>query len=93
MEGLPVQFLPAYNSLVEEAIEQAVETPYRSEATRVPRPEHLAAIMVQTGRDKDRARLESLMEQVQIDREFLGELLVRHGLAERFDKWIDRTSR
>ena len=48
IEGVPVQFLPAYNALLEEALAEARETSYGGTATRVLRAEHLAAIAVQT---------------------------------------------
>jgi hypothetical protein len=56
IEGVPVQFLPAYNALLEEALREARETLYEAVSTRVVRAEHLIAICLQTGRDKDRER-------------------------------------
>src|SRR6266542_6880326 len=47
IEGVPVQFLPAYNALLEEALAQARETAYDKTPTRVLRAEHLAAICLQ----------------------------------------------
>ncbi|MGH7981767.1 MAG: hypothetical protein ACREFF_01310, partial [Candidatus Udaeobacter sp.] len=44
IEGVPVQFLPAYNSLVEEALNQAQEIMFEEVPTRVLRSEHLVAI-------------------------------------------------
>src|SRR6266481_1183112 len=41
VEGVPVQFLPAYNPLVEEALHEARETTYEETPTRVLRAEHL----------------------------------------------------
>ena len=49
IEGVPVQFLPAYNALLEEALQEAREVPYEDVQARVLRAEHLAAICVQTG--------------------------------------------
>jgi len=57
IEGLPVQFIPAYNDLVVEAVTHAQETRFKKTATRVVRPEYLVAILLQTDRPKDRARL------------------------------------
>ena len=54
IQGLPVQILPAYNALVTEAMKQAVTRRVGQVETRVCRQEHLLAILVQTGRDKDR---------------------------------------
>ena len=44
IEGVPVQFLPAYNALVEEALDQAREIDYEGVPARVLRAEHLIAI-------------------------------------------------
>ena len=81
IEGVPVQFLPAYNSLLEEALGEAQETRYEATPTRVLRAEHLLAIALQTGRDKDRERVRLLREQASLDQKYLAALLARHGLA------------
>ena len=85
--GMPVQFLPAYNPLLEEALAEARETTYAGTSTRVLRPEHLAAIMVQTGRDKDRQRFSTFLREASLDTEYLRGVLERHELTERFDLW------
>ena len=54
VEGVPVQFLPAYNQLLEEALAEARKTIDEATPTRVLRAEHLLAIALQTGREKDR---------------------------------------
>jgi len=53
----------------------------------VLRAEHLAAIALQTGRQKDRDRLRMLVEQAGMDREYLTGVLVRHGLEEKWREW------
>lgn len=87
VEGVPVQFLPAYNALVDEALAEARETRYEGTPTRVLRAEHLAAIMIQTGRDKDRQRLSALLREAELDREYLLGVLRRHGLEVRWTEW------
>jgi hypothetical protein len=89
IEGIPVQFRPAYNSLVEEALAQAREIRYEGMATRVVRAEYLIVICLQTGRTKDRARVEILCEQAQIDREILAAILKRHQLEEKWKLWTE----
>jgi hypothetical protein len=49
IEGVPVQFVPAYNALLEEALREARETLYEEVSARVVRAEHLIAICLQTG--------------------------------------------
>ena len=81
IEGVPVQFLPAYNALLEEALAEARETRYEATPTRVLRAEHLLAIALRTGRDKDRERVRLLREQASLDQTYLAAVLARHGLA------------
>ena len=87
IEGVPVQFLPAYNSLLEEALREAREMPYQTTSTRVLRVEHLVAICLQTGRAKDRERVRLLQEQALLDREYLAEVLRRHQLEGKWKEW------
>jgi hypothetical protein len=80
IEGWPVQFLPVYNALIEEAVEQAIETKAYGIPVRVMQAEHLVAIMLQTGRPKDYARIASFLEVDAVDTDKLMEVLSRHGL-------------
>jgi len=84
IEGVPVQFLPAYNALVEEALREARETAYEDTPTHVLRAEHLVAICLQTGRDKDRERVRIFREQAELDLKYLTEVLQRHGLEAKW---------
>lgn len=85
IEGWPVQFLPVFNPLVEEALEQAKETEFEGTATRVMTSEHLVAIMLQTGRLKDYARIQQFLENKVVDNMRLTSILKRHDLER---KWI-----
>lgn len=87
IEGVPVQFLPAYNALLEEALREARDTEYEQTPARVLRAEHLVAICVQTGRDKDRQRVRIFMEQAQLDNDRLIDILKRHQLEAKFKLW------
>jgi hypothetical protein len=89
IEGVPVQFLPAYNPLVEEALAEATETLYETTPTRVLRAEHLAAIMVQTGRDKDRQRFTTFLAEAELDRARLDGIIQRYGLEARWKQWTN----
>ncbi len=88
VEGVPVQFLPAYNSLVDEALSHAQEMMYEDVPARVVRPEYLVAIALQTGRAKDRDRVRILREQAQLDMNVLADILKRHQLDETWKRWI-----
>ncbi len=87
IEGVPVQFLPAYNSLLDEALREARETSYEDAPTRVVRAEHLIAICLQTGRDKDRERVRLFREQAELDMGYLTGVLQRHGLDGKWKQW------
>ena len=87
IEGILVQFLPAYNPLVEEALAQALDIVYGSTPTRVLRAEHLIAIALQTGRPKDRARVAMLAEVAGLDHHLLDDVLVRFGLYGTWEAW------
>jgi len=89
IEGVPVQFLPAYNALIEEALAQAREIDYEGVPARVVRAEHLIAICLQTGRAKDRARVAMLREQAHLDHELLADILRRHQLEEKWKQWTE----
>lgn len=89
IEGVPVQFLPAYNALLEEALHEAQPMPYEATTTRVLRLEHLVAICVQTGRSKDRARVQLLREEATIDHAYLLEILRRYRLEETWKTWTN----
>jgi hypothetical protein len=75
LKGVPVQFLPAYNALLEEALKEAQEIMYEDMPARVLRNEHLVAICLQTGRSKDRERVRILREQAKLDQNFVVDLL------------------
>ena len=87
VEGVPVQFLPVYSPLLEEALAQARETTYETTPTRVLRAEHLLAIALQTGREKDRHRVRLQLEQAAIDTQYLSGVVSRHGLQSKWNQW------
>ena len=89
IEGVPVQFLPAYNTLVEEALNEAQEIMYEDVPARVLRSEHLVAICLQTGRSKDRERVRILHEQAKLDQNFLADVLRRHQLEDKWKLWTE----
>jgi hypothetical protein len=84
IEGWPVQFLPVFNPLVEEALDQAKEIQFEATTTRVMTSEHLVAIMLQTGRLKDYARIQQFLEHKVVDRKRLASILKRHNLDKKW---------
>lgn len=85
--GWPVQFLPATGPLVEEALVQAVETDVEGIPARVFTAEHLAAIALQTGRAKDKARLLQFVESIAIDADRFQDIVVRHDLEDAWRRF------
>ena len=87
IEGIPVQFLPAFNPLLEEALAEAREVTYGGTPTRVLQIEHLAAIAVQTGRAKDRQRVNLFADEAEMDQSRLKAILDRYGLEAKWAAW------
>ena len=83
IEGFPVQFIPAYNDLVREAVADPASLTYRGVEANVVKAEYLIAIALQTGRAKDRERAVRLLESESVDRGVLAGILERHSLSDR----------
>ena len=79
VRGFPVQWLAA-NSLVEEAVRAAASIMYKDVPGRTFRIEYLIAIAASVGRAKDRARIEQFLQQSEVDRPLLDDILLRHQL-------------
>jgi hypothetical protein len=90
VEGLPVQFLPVFNPLTEEAVRKAQTIKYLRVTTRIMRSEYLVAIMLDTGRPKDYLRISMFLEQGGVNNRSLNAVLRRHGLMK---KWKDNEYR
>lgn len=83
----PVQFLPPTGPLAEEALVQAVSREVSGEPVRVFTAEHLAAIAVQAGLAKDKARLLRFVESGVLDASKFEELVIRHGLTDAWQRF------
>jgi len=88
--GTPVQFIAAFNPLVEEAVREASERTFKTVRVRVLRLEHLAAIMLKTGRAKDNVRLAQLLELTSLDVPLFQGILERHSLSATWAKFQER---
>lgn len=85
--GWPVQFLPPTGPLVEEALAEATEADVDGVPARVFSAEHLAAIALQTGRAKDKARLLQFLEEGALDATRFQEIVRRHNLVDAWTKF------
>lgn len=83
----PVQFLPPTGPLAEEALAKAVVHDVAGVPARVFTAEYLAAIALQTGRAKDKARLLQFIESGILDATKFEDILTRHSLTERWAKF------
>lgn len=90
IEDWPVQFLPVYDALIEEALAQAVEVNFGVTPTRVLSAEHLAAIMLNTGRPKDYARLSQFFEFNALNKTVLAEIVAKHDLTAKWQNFRER---
>jgi hypothetical protein len=82
--GWPVQFLPPTSSLVEEALAKSVMLDVDGIPVSVFSPEHLAAIALQTGRTKDKARLLQFLHAGVMQLPRFETILERHELTIRW---------
>jgi hypothetical protein len=73
--------------LVEEALREAVSSDVQGTPTRIFTAEHLAAIALQTGRAKDKARLLQFIEAGALDAARLQAILTRHGHETAWKKF------
>jgi len=85
-DAWPVQILTDATPLIAEAIREAIEVDYEGIPTRVFRPEHLCAIALQTGRNKDYARVILFLEQNEVELDILSALVSRNGLTDRLER-------
>lgn len=79
LRGFPVQFLAAHG-LTDEAVREAERIEFEGVPSKVFRPEHIVAIAASVGRPKDKARIEQLLQQADLDRARLETILQRHKL-------------
>jgi hypothetical protein len=82
IHGVPVQFLPAYSPLVEEAVDCALTHDYHRVSVRVISPEHLVAMAFAAGNRRRRERAWLLIESGKVDLKRLQQLLAKHGIEE-----------
>jgi hypothetical protein len=92
LHGWPVQILPAYTPLVEEAVIQAQEQRFESIKIPVVDADYLCAIALQTGRSKDYQRVHSLIEANAVNTHKLHQLVEKFQLGERWTIYARRYS-
>ena len=87
VSGWPVQFLPPTGPLIEEALARAVEVDIEGIPARVFTAEYLAAIALQTGRAKDKARVLQFIEARALDLSSFEAIIAKHGLEQQWHQF------
>jgi len=80
----PVQFVPTFSPLTEEAVHEAETGEIAGVPVRVVSAIHLALIALSVGRSKDHLRILALIESDAINVEALKELAERHNLVAQW---------
>lgn len=86
VEGWPLQFLPATTQLERETYLNAEVIDVDGIPVRVALPEHLVAIMLSVGRQKDLARIGMFLSQAAVNLKALEDIITRHNLS---GKWAE----
>lgn len=89
IDGIPVDFIAAYDELTLEAVDNATNRLYDKVKVKVFRPEYLIAIALRTGRPQDLRKIDLLTAETRIDERLLKDVLKRHGLIERWRKYTN----
>ena len=90
IEGWLVQFVPASESVQEEAVAKADRVAFAGEYTSVFSSEHLAAELLRSGRPKDHTRVIALLKSEQMDMDVFRDIIRRHDLAEKWKEFAER---
>ena len=89
IEGIPVQFLLAYNDLVKDALEDRSEIILFDEKTYILKAEYLMAIMLQTGRLSDRERFARFLAEAEYNETLFIEIIKKFNLQKLYNKFKD----
>lgn len=81
IEDWLVQFIPIYNELVDEGVQESSNIEEDGIKVNVLRPEYLVAVMLQLGRPKDLVRAKIFIDQGVVDMGVLSELIDRFDLG------------
>ena len=86
----PVQFIPVFSPLTEEAVDLAETADFDGTPFRVVGALYLAVMAISVGRAKDFARVLALLESGAVSRDDTAALAGRHGLADAWARFSRR---
>lgn len=82
IDNFPLQILVA-EDLEEEAVLNAINISYKGVESKVIPPEYLIAIFLKVGRRKDFEKIEKLLDQAEINKNKLDDILKKYDLTEK----------
>jgi hypothetical protein len=86
----PVQFVPVFSPLTEEAVARADTADFEGVPFRVVGAVHLAVIALSVGRAKDSARVLALVESGAATHRDIAALAAKHGLSDAWNRFARR---
>jgi hypothetical protein len=90
IDGIPVDFIPVYNDLSLAALANSVEKIYSKIPVKVFRPEYLLALALETGRPQDLRKIDLLLNESDLDKKLLNNILKRYGLSARWENYVKK---
>jgi len=86
----PVQFIPAFNELTRDAMEEADTADFEGISLRVVQATYLALIALSVGRAKDWTRILSLLESGSATQDSISSLAAQYNLSEAWENFRKR---
>ncbi|MEK7449456.1 MAG: nucleotidyltransferase [Planctomycetota bacterium] len=80
IEGVPVDFIPVYDELTQEALKKSVIRSFGNIKVKVFSPEYLIAIAIKTGREQDLLKVNRIIKETTVNRKLLSSILKKHHL-------------
>jgi len=90
IEDWLVQFIPTFETVQDEALQNVRHVKYGETQTKIFSPEYLAADLLRSGRLKDYVRVIALLESGKLDKNLLHDIIKRHALTEKWTAFTER---
>jgi hypothetical protein len=86
----PVQFIPVFDAVTNEAIAEAETGDIDGASVRVVRADYLAVIALSAGRNKDYLRVLSLLDSKAVSEKEISSLAAKHDLSAKWKSYKER---